>query len=80
MITTEQYNDLQSQKVDFNTFLGEQKQAVLRVIEVNVRNESLTTVVHRYYGDLENYDLINNLNNFSDPSLINGTIKLVTGA
>lgn len=80
MISSEQYNDLQGQRVLFNNFTREQQQTVLRVIQVTVRNESLSTLVYRYYGDLDNYQLILDLNNFTNPSLLSGTVKLVTGS
>lgn len=80
LTTTELYNDIQEQRVDFNNFIRDQQQNVLRVIEVPVRNESLTTLVYRYYQSLDNYQLIQDLNNFEDPSLLSGTAKIVTDA
>jgi prophage DNA circulation protein len=73
------YNDLQQQRVDFNDFIKDKEQTVLRVETVTVANSSLTTLVHDYYGNQDNYDLIKDLNGFTDPSLLNGEVLIVAG-
>lgn len=40
-------------------------------------NTSMTTLVHNLYGNLDNYDTIRDLNNFTNLSLITGDIKVV---
>lgn len=39
---------------------------------------SMTTLVHNLYGNLDNYDTIRDLNEFTNLSLITGDIKVVT--
>lgn len=40
---------------------------------------TMTTLVHSLYGNLDNYDTIRDLNEFTNLSLITGDIKVVTG-
>jgi len=39
---------------------------------------SMTTLVHNLYGNLDNYDTIRDLNEFTNLSLITGAVKVVT--
>ena len=70
---------LQDQRVSFNQFVENETLQVLKVTSVDVVNESLLTLTYKYYGNLDNVDLIQNLNSFENPSLINGEIKIATG-
>lgn len=72
------YALLQTLKVHSNVVYSEELLQVARVKTVNVVNSSLTNLVYDYYGNLDNYDLIRDLNSFDDPSRINGAVKIVT--
>ena len=79
LIDIQTINLIKAQRTQFTEYIEQQKLQVLKVTEVQVVNESLTTLVYSYYGDLENFDLIQSLNGFVNPSLINGTVKIATG-
>ena len=74
---SEMYNYLQRLKIVFTEFIENSAAGLGRIVEVEVKNSSLTNVVYSYYGDLENYDLIQQLNQFKAPSFLNGTVKLI---
>jgi len=72
------YNDLQKQKVDLIGFVTGIKQTLPRIKNVNVVNESLSTLVYRFYGNNDNYETIRDLNGFTEPSVINGEVKVIS--
>jgi len=72
------YNLLQNQKTAFLEVMKNKTVTIPKVTTVEVSNESLTNLVYRYYGSLENYDLIKDLNDLEETSLLNGTYKIVT--
>lgn len=69
---------LRDQLVEFNKYINDQIVQVLKVTEIDVRNESLTSLVYRYYGNLDNYEVIKNLNQQINLSSLNGTVKILT--
>jgi len=71
------YNDLQKQKVDLIEFVTGIKQTTPRIKTVNVVNESLSTLVYRFYGNNDNYETIRDLNGLIEPSVINGEVKVI---
>jgi prophage DNA circulation protein len=73
------FNILQDQKTAFAKFVDDQTLQVLKVTEVEVVNESLLTLAYKYYGNQDNVQLLQDLNSFDNPSLINGTVKIAVG-
>lgn len=82
---TEQYNALQEQRVEFTILMKDLTLSVSRIIEIDVENIGLSTLIYQYYGLAEGldgydtvYDLIIGLNNFDETGSITGTIKIIT--
>jgi len=59
-------------------FLDEQAKIAYKIEEIEVNETSITELVYRFYGDLDNYENIINLNQFKNLSHIEGTIKILT--
>lgn len=74
------YNNLMETKSNFNQYVNTQSTSTYRITQVEVKNMGLTELCYAYYGNLDNYDLILNLNNIQNPSLLNGTYNIVTSA
>ncbi len=74
---TEVYNTIQSLKVATNSQLETARINAFRIITVESKGSSLSTLVYDYYGNQDNYDLIKSLNNFTDFSDINGSVLMV---
>ncbi len=78
LIDSDTFSLLQEQRVSFTKFVEDQTLQVLKVTTVTVINQSLTTLAYIYYGNQDNVDLLKDLNNFENPSLINGSVKIAT--
>ncbi len=74
----EVFDSLQRIKVDSNIVFSNELLRVGRVISIDVVNSSMSNIVYSYYGNLNNYELIRDLNDFNNLSLINGSVKIVT--
>lgn len=72
------YNSLQDQKVAFLQVMKDKELDVPRVTTVDIANESLTNLIYRYYGNLDNYVAIRDLNKLEETSLLTGTYKILT--
>jgi prophage DNA circulation protein len=72
------YNELQKQKVAFLEVMTDKEIVTPKVATVKVTNESLTSLTYRYYGNLDNYNTIKDLNNLSQTSLLNGNYNILT--
>jgi|GEM_PF-4076461 len=49
-----------------------------KIITVNTKRTTLKELVYRYYGDLDNLDTVQNLNNFAAPRFIEGDVKILS--
>jgi len=83
--TSEDYALLQEQRVLFAKATNELILDTSRIIEVDVNNIGLSSLIYQYYGTRESsddfdriYNLILSLNEFEETGNLNGTIKLVT--
>lgn len=49
-----------------------------KVIEINIKSESLLPLVYQYYNDLSLYDTIYDLNNLKDATNLSGNLKILS--
>lgn len=72
------FNLLKTIKNNLRVAIDDELLNVFNVETINVRNPiPMTTLVHSLYGNLENYDIIRDLNEFTDLSYISGDVKVV---
>lgn len=69
---------IRAHKVAFNNFIKEIAVTVPKITPIAVKSESLITLCYNYYDNLDNMDAIQGLNVFNDPSLINGSIRVLS--
>lgn len=53
---------------------------VYDLIEIEGNGQSLTSLVYQYYGDLEFYEIIKELNGIRNPAFVEGTIEVLNNA
>jgi len=75
---TSLYRDLQALKGNVVAFLSEATTGAIKILEVEVINSSLTNIVYSYYGNLDKYNEIRDLNDFYNPSNITGTVNVLS--
>ncbi|RLC69255.1 MAG: hypothetical protein DRH97_00150 [Chloroflexi bacterium] len=83
--TSEQYTELQSIRVNFTEITKSLALDVSRIIEIEVFNTGLSTLIYQYYGMTEGteefeliYSLIISLNGLEETGGITGTLKIIT--
>ena len=72
------YNYIQRQRILVIEQIEKSRLVVKRIINVNVVNSSLTNICYTFYESLDLFDDLQALNKFSNPSNINGTIKILS--
>lgn len=72
------YNELESLTVTTVLVFNQERLEVSSIIEIDTPAIGLTELVYQYYGNQDNYDIILSLNGFVNPSLISGTVKILT--
>lgn len=73
------YALLMNIKNNLRVAIDDESLNVFNVETINVEYETtMTTLVHSLYGNLDNYDTIRDLNEFTNLSLIAGPVKVVT--
>ena len=74
------YNTLQKQKVAFVRTMEKKLLTVPKVTDVTIKENSLIEFIYKYYGSLDLYDTIRDLNQIDDStSFLSGTYKILTG-
>lgn len=77
---SELFDLLKTIKNNLRVAIDDELLNVFNVDTIFIKNKTtMTTLVHNLYGNLDNYDTIRDLNEFTNLSSINGDIKVVTG-
>jgi prophage DNA circulation protein len=68
------------EKMRFNAHqsLNSKTVSTKQIIDISIKNESLLSLVFKYYGDVSNYDDIYNLNNLYDATNLKGDFKVLS--
>lgn len=69
---------LSTLRVELSTLFAEKKLTAQRVIDVDVERGTPAQLSYRYYGDLENIELIMELNGLRNGDPIEGVIRMLT--
>lgn len=72
------YGEMQNQKVAFSEVMKDASTTTPKVIEIDVVNQNLIDLVYKYYGNIDNYDTIRDLNKLEQTSHLTGTYKILT--
>ena len=78
VVNSETTNILEAMRIDSHQYLNDLVNNAKRVDIVHVNNSCLLSLVYTYYGDLKLKDTINDLNDFGDPSLLSGKVRMLT--
>jgi prophage DNA circulation protein len=72
------FDSLKTLQSEANNFLEKKKINTAKIIETNTQETTLTALTYQYYGSLDNYENLIDLNNFIDLQFIRGNIKVLT--
>lgn len=65
-------------QVDFSDVVAEKELITPKLKEIQVRNESVSLIAYKYYGNVDRVDELIKLNNISNPKNVNGTMRIFT--
>ena len=65
-------------QVDFSDVVAEKELITPKLKEIQVRNESVSLIAYKYYGNVDRVDELIELNNISNPKNVNGTMRIFT--
>ena len=69
---------LEEVRAAFRRYIDDQELSIANVVDITTRSTPLLKFVYQFYGDEDNYDVINSLNSIQNPAFISGTVKVVT--
>lgn len=69
---------LETLRFNAHESLNRQLTTARRIVDITVKNDSLLSLVFNYYGDIDFYDTIFNLNNLTDATNLSGQLKVLT--
>lgn len=72
--------ELENLRSSAHTYLNNQKATSKKIIPIRTSNDSLLDLTFRYYGSLDEYDTISNLNDLAYRTNINGALDIVSDA
>jgi len=78
ILNNETLDLLEELRINANDALDAQLATARKVIETNIGRGSLLSIVFDYYGDVDLYDDIFELNNLTSPANLSGTLKLLS--
>lgn len=71
-------DELNDMRVQSNKFFNQIRLQLPRIVEITTNPIPLAVLVYQYYGNTDNYDIILDLNNIYNPSVVSGTIKMLS--
>lgn len=78
MFTNDAIDLIQDSYVLANEYLKNQASASHKLNEIYVQNQSLVSLVYSLYGNLDNLEIIQEINQIGDPTNVSGPILVVT--
>jgi len=78
IVSVETFDLLQNLRYNAHQYLRNEINNTRKVITIDVKRDSLLTLVYSYYGDIDLIDIIASLNDTVDPSKISGDYKVLT--
>ena len=78
ILNTDTINIIESLRFNAHQSLTSQVSASRKVVDIIIKNNSLLPLTFAYYGDLDSYDTIYDLNNLSSAANLVGDFKVLT--
>lgn len=69
---------LETLRFNAHQSLNRQLTTARRIVDINVKSDSLLSLVFNYYGDVDLYDTIFNLNDLTSAANLSGELKVLT--
>jgi prophage DNA circulation protein len=74
----ESSNTMQSLRDEWRKFYENLRLTINKVIEIETKRTPLKVLVYQYYGNIDEFDTIMQLNNINNPALIEGKINVLS--
>jgi prophage DNA circulation protein len=76
-IPDELLTQLSNLRVQAKSFFNDERAHVSKVVTITTNSIPLAVLVYQYYGSLDNFDIILDLNNIYNPGRVSGEIKIL---
>jgi hypothetical protein len=71
-------DSLQAVRDEWRKFYENLRLTINKVIEIETPRIPLKILVYQYYGNIDNFDIIMQLNNINNPALVEGRLKILS--